>query len=238
MNHNLKKKVYKGYRSEEEANLQIMTNLVLDLTAGSCVLNKRHRRAIKARKAVSKRILMPEDVGWEGLAFGKLIIMPFSLNKIWEVLNFACSLGNKGKCQQVSWNKRRLQKVVKKVISISAYQPLQEYKVYVWITSINIYKNSTCSCSSKSPKSFESYTKIDGWFQLACITDPGNTCRLLLSLFMWGRTWFTHQVNCLFHGMTIFCHKQKSIKRKLYEFPGSFLEVHPKVYRLIWKVKF
>lgn len=97
MNYNLKEKVYKGYCSEEEANLQIITNLVLDLTAGSCLLNKRHRRAIKARKAVSKRILMPEDVGWEGLAFGKLIIMSFSLNKIWEVLNFACSLGNKGK---------------------------------------------------------------------------------------------------------------------------------------------
>ena len=62
MNYNLKEKVYKGYCSEEEANLQIITNLVLDLTAGSCVLNKRHRRPIKARKAVSKRILMPEDV--------------------------------------------------------------------------------------------------------------------------------------------------------------------------------
>lgn len=67
--------------SEEDINVEIVKNFFLNLTRGSCVLNEGHRQALKARKAVSKHILLPEDVGWEGLALGKLIIMYFSLNK-------------------------------------------------------------------------------------------------------------------------------------------------------------
>ena len=90
----LKQDILQRNCREEEINVEIAQNLVLNLTGGSCVLNSAHRQALKAKEAHSKRLLLPEDVNLQGLAFGKLIITYLNyFEQIWKVLNFACCLG-------------------------------------------------------------------------------------------------------------------------------------------------
>ena len=56
---------------ECDANVEIVSELLLPLMSGFCVFNARHRSSLEKLKAHDGRLRLPRSLKWKGLALGK-----------------------------------------------------------------------------------------------------------------------------------------------------------------------
>ena len=54
-----------------EANVKIVSELLLPLMKGFCVFNAHHRKALHKVNAPDSRLCLPPSLDWKGLALGK-----------------------------------------------------------------------------------------------------------------------------------------------------------------------
>ena len=56
---------------ETDANVKIVSELLLPLMKGFCVFNTHHQRALQKINADDSRLCLPPSLNWKGLALGK-----------------------------------------------------------------------------------------------------------------------------------------------------------------------